>query len=297
MEEYKKKTNTGDDVFIRIQKSPTAASPPTVVLFGWLGAAHRNLDKYSALFSAMSYNTVQLIPPVSVVFAMKQRKTATFLLSVLRILAADLRLSNGGLIFVLFSNGGAVCAPHLSNMFAGLYPDLIKADDEPVVTLVKNAIAAIIFDSSPCYMHVSLGAQAINEGMKVPSGILSAIVVAVFTFLCFFQRLFFCNLPLVFWEGLKNADYLCPEQYIYSSDDHLLDTPALDALIQHRKNNGKNVHVFKVNHADHVLILRHYPDKYLEVIRAVNERGVNPWRLRNSIKPYPTTSFSQDPPR
>lgn len=299
MEQYKKKTNTGDDVFIRVQqpRAPPpgttpddgrdhAVAPPTVVLMGWFAAKHKNLAKYGAIFEDMGYNVVQLVAPASVVFPIKPRQTAVFTLSVLRIIAADDRLTKGGLVFMKFSNGGAACAPHLSKMFAGEYREIIKADDEPVVKVVKEAIAAVIFDSSPCYLHVHLGARAINEGLRVPEGFLSKLVLAVFALLCWLQRIFIVNLPVYYWTAIRNADYLCPEQYLYSTSDDLMDAPTLEALIEERKQKGKDIRVFRVDDSAHVMLLRNHPEKYVETIRAVNEWGVNPYRTRVGLKPW-----------
>lgn len=299
MQEYKKKANSGDDVFIRIQPSrkpiPGILShdesdqdnhPPTALLLGWLGAKHKNLSKYSALFEQMGYNVMQCVASPSTVFAVKPQNTAKFLLSLLRIIFSDDRLNKGGLVLMMFSNGGAICAPHLAKFFAGEYRDLIRTDDEPVVKTAKDAMAAILFDSSPVYMHVHLGARAINDGMQVPDGILRWIVYVLFALLCILQTVFVVFLPSFFWNGLRNADYLCPEQYIYSTKDHLQDIPRLEALIKERELKGKEVRVYRVEDSEHCMLLRKHPEEYKAVIRGVNEWGVNVFRKRKGMLPW-----------
>lgn len=292
-----KKTNTGDDVFITVQErlhppgtntdvGRDAAHPPTVVLFGWLGARHRHLSKYSNLYKEMGYNTVQLVAPASVVFAMTPRSVAVFLLSVLRIIAADDRLTKGGLVFMMFSNGGARCAPHLSDMLNGKCGDLLKADDELVVKVVKDSIAAIIFDSSPAYIHTHLGASALNRGLGIQNEFLKMVVAVCFFLMCLFQRIFVVNLQQVFWTDVRNAEYLCPEQYIFSTADPLIDPMKLEALIEERRRNNKEVCVFRVEDADHVSIFRKHPEKYAEVLRGMNEWGVNVYRRRVGLEPW-----------
>ncbi|CDF34755.1 unnamed protein product [Chondrus crispus] len=299
MEEYKKKTNTGDDVFIRLQK-PKEPAPgtipddgqdhslprPTAVLLGWFAAKHKNLSKYGAIYEDMGYNVVQVIAPASVVFPLKPQYTAAFTLSLLRIIAADSHLTNGGIVFMMFSNGGAINAPHLSRMFTGEYQEIIKADDEPAVKTVREAVAGIIFDSAPCYMRSHLGARAINEGLKLPEGIFSKLILFAFTLWSLLQRLFIINLPLYFWTGLRRAEYLCPELYIYSTADHLSDIPSLEALVEERKQQGKEVRVFRVEDAGHVMILRNHHQKYVDTIRAVNDWGVNPYRSKAGLRPW-----------
>lgn len=299
MEEYKKKTNTGDDVFIRIQPSRSQplgtilddaqdhdTHPPTAVLLGWFAAKHKNLSKYSALYEQMGYNTVQLVAPPSVIFPIKPQNSAVFVLSLLRIIAADKRLNRGGLVIMMFSNGGAICAPYLSMMFAGGYRDMIKADDEPVVKTVKDSIAAVVFDSGPCYMYIHSGVKAISDGLMIPHGILRWLLHLMFATLCVLQGIFVINYPLFFWNGVRNADFLCPEQYLYSAKDPLVDVLKLDALIEERKQKGRNIRVFKVDDADHVKLLRSHSEKYKKTIQAVNDWGVNAYRERRGLNPW-----------
>eukprot|EP00177_Eucheuma_denticulatum_P003475 GFKZ01006279.1.p1 GENE.GFKZ01006279.1~~GFKZ01006279.1.p1 ORF type:complete len:307 (-),score=50.68 GFKZ01006279.1:681-1601(-) len=295
MGEYKKKTNTGDDVFIRVQPSICACLPslngthdfssvhPTAVLLGWLGAKHKNLAKYSSIYEEMGYNIVQVVAPPSVVFALKPRNTAVFVLSLLRIIAADDRLNKGGIVFMMFSNGGAICAPYLARMFAGNYGDIVKADDEQIVKTIKDAMAAVVFDSSPCFMHIMNGARAINEGLRVPEGLFRWLVCLLFAALVSLQSIFVLNLPKCFWNGVRSADFMCPEQYLYSAKDHLLDVDRLEALIEERRQMGREIRAFRVEDAEHVMILRSCREKYTEKIRAVNEWGVNAFRRRRGM--------------
>lgn len=290
MEEYKKKTNTGDDVLIRIQPASclqtSDTKPPTAVLLGWIGSRPKHVAKYTQLYEAMGYNTVQTTAPFSVVFPVAPRTTAKFVLSLLRVLVGDDRLTSGGIMFHKFSNGGAVCAPHLSRFFHGLYPDLIKPDDEIVVKAIKDAIAGVIFDSAPVYLKPGLGGRAISEGLGIQPGLVSAIITFIFTLLCLIQRFLVVNLARHFWDGLRDARYMCPELYIYSHEDHLLDVPSLEDLIIYRKRNH-DVHVWHVLDAEHVKILRKYPEEYLRTVQLAHEWGINAWRKRVSLPPWP----------
>lgn len=328
MDEYKKKTNTGDDVFVRIHPQnsddPTFSPNPTVVLMGWLGSKHKHVAKYAAIWETMGYNTVQTVAPLSVIFPMTQRTTAIYLLSIIRILGSDDRLTNGGVIFQLFSNGGAIVAPHLSIMFNAIqhppqldgtnnaninnntmandkpvtlkrhasYLDSIKADDRVVITKVRQAHAALLFDSAPVYMHPHLGYTAINEGLGLSGTMFAYIVAFFFTLLCHIQGAFIGNMPKEFWDDITNANYVCPELYIYSKMDHLLDIPTLESMIEHRKQKGREVRVYCVDDAPHVAIFRKYPDTYLQTLHAANEWGVNAWRKRNSLKAWDAANQS-----
>lgn len=281
MEEYKKKTNTGDDVLIKVL--PTESNlRPTAVLFGWFAAQHRHVLKYSDIYSSMGYNTVQTIAPASTVFPMHPRSSARFLLSILRILSSDSRLHAGGIVFQMFSNGGAICAPHLSQMFACCCGEIVQAEDVMVVKTIKEAMCAIVFDSCPVYIRSHLGSRAIVHGMKIPGGPLAFLVKVAFFLLLVFQCTFIINLPRWFWTSLMEADYGCPELFIYSTADYLMDAPKLDELVSHRKET-KSVRTFRVDDAEHVLIFRKHPEKYVEVIKSVNEWGVEEWRRRKRM--------------
>ena len=281
MEEYKKKTSTGDDVFSRVH-NVSSAPRPTAVLLGWLGSTHKNVAKYAAIYERMGYNTVRLVAPISIVFSLRQRTTSYFLLSLLRIIAADERLFSGGIVFMMFSNGGAILAPHLTRFFAGV-SHYVHADDELVVKTIKDSISAIVFDSAPCYLHNRSGANAIITGMNVPSGLLSWMVIFIFTCLAVMHKILVMDLPKFFWEGLKNGDYLCPEQYIYSTKDVLLDAPMLDDLIEYRRREGRDLQVFRVDDAAHVKIMIKHTEKYIETLHSVNRWGVNRWRKRTGL--------------
>ncbi|CAN8067362.1 unnamed protein product [Agarophyton chilense] len=299
VEQYHKKTNTGHPVRIRIPAAASAAAAaPTAVLVGWLGASLNNLAKYAAIYEAMRYNTVALVTPPSVVFAMRPLASANFLLSVLRILSADPRLTAGGVVFHKFSNAGATLSPHLSRFFAAHGPHLLRPDDQIVVNTCKHAIAAVVFDSAPCYMHVHAAAAALSRAFAVRPGLLFNLLFAVVALLSWLQRVFIVDLPVVFWRDLTRASYLCPEQYIYSAADPLLDPDALHALIHLRKARGVDARVWRVPDADHVLILRKHPEKYVDVIRALNHWGINAWRARNNaplwqLPPLPPQQHQQ----
>lgn len=282
MDEYKKRTNTGDEVIIRLH--PVQSPPrPTAVLFGWLASKHRNLSKYSTLYASLGYNTVQQIAPASTVFALHPRAHLRFLLSVLRILAADKRLTGGGIVFHFFSNGGAFCAPHLANLFGGRETvAAVEGEDDVVVEVCRKSFCGLVFDSSPCYLHTLGGARAMNEGLNLVFPF-SLIVTMTFWLLCVFQRIFVIDLQRWFWESLTSARYPCPENYIYSTNDHLLDSEKLDALIERRRRDGREIHALRVEDASHVLILRKYPDKYLQVIKSLTDGSVNDWRRSNQL--------------
>lgn len=283
VEEYKKKTNTGDDVYVRVRED--AALAPTALLLGWFGARKRHLEKYGAVYESMGYSTVLTIAPTSVVFSLNQRNVPAYLLSILHILAADVRLTHGGLVIQFFSNGGAMCAPRLSQMFQGAHRDIIGADDEIVVRRVREMLAAVVFDSAPAYLHTETSAVAFVSGLGVRSGsTMETVLRAVFTILVWVQRLLYGDVPVRFWNWMRNANYGVPELYLYSNADVLVDAQCIAALVKERSHRFKDaVREFYVEDAPHVQLLRKYPKEYVSQIRGVNEWGVNAFRRRNQM--------------
>lgn len=290
-EQYKKRTNTGDDVFIRIQAlANTSDVPPTAVLLGWFASQPKHVYKYAALYEQMGYHVVYTTAPASVVFPVSPRVTIQYVLSILRIIAKDRRLTNGGILFHMFSNGGAICAPYLSQILTASAPDVVRPDDQAVVKIVRESMCGVVFDSAPVKLASTLGASAICDGFSVSNQLIRFLVWFLFSLLCLLQRIFVVNLNKEFWNGIRVARYFGPETYIYSRADRLLDVPALEQMIQVRKNDGCNVNVLAVDDSPHVKIFVQYPQRYREALIKLHVDGVNQWRVRQQL---PLWSFSR----
>lgn len=283
-EEYKKRSNTGDEVFIRIRETHDGlTSAPTAVLFGWLGSKRRHVSKYGCLYEAMGYNLVYTTAPASVTFPLTPHIVTKYVLSVLRIIVSDRRLTSGGVVFHMFSNGGAMCAPFLSRLLTGNLQDVVHADDEVVIKTIKDAICGVAFDSAPVNLRVDLGVKAICHALGVKNSVIGAIVWMLFALMCFLQQMLVIDMRKEFWNGVTNADYFSPEVYIYSRADKVLDVAALDKLVEQRKQAGYNVRSLVVNDAEHVRILATHEGRYKETLKDLNDCGVNPWRTKHDL--------------
>lgn len=250
----------------------------------------------------MGYNIVQTTSPKKVVFSFNNRNARPFLLSLLRILYADPRLLAGGLVVAPFSNGGAILLPALSDFLALPLADgdappstpsslhrcgvHITSEDAAAVAAVRGAIAGIVLDSCPCYMHAAVGADALVEGMGLRRRPLAAALVrACFLLLCVVNVVIFGNPAVRFWDALSDAQYAgVPELYMYSTKDKLLDPEQLDALVDHRsKAHGCDVCAWRVDDAAHIQMRRRYREEYYRRLEKVNESGVNVWRERQGL--------------
>jgi hypothetical protein len=316
LETYTMKTAHGTDVFVALPPARGAAVPPraapTCLLLGWFGSSRRSLSKYANVYRAMGYNTVQTTAPPSVVFSLSQAAALPFLLSLFRVLAADPRLLAGGLVIAPFSNGGAVVLPRLADLLGRAPPTSptsalpppaaaaaaahgvpavtvaelgLHADDLPGIAAIRDHLAAVVFDSSPCYQHPEHAARALVGGLGIDSRPwLSAAVAFVLRLGCRLQELLYGDVRGRFWASVRSARYPCPELYMYSAADELLDEVALDELVTHRKRAKLgDVRVWRVEDSPHVQLFTTHRTTYSAKVRGVNEWGVNAWRERSGL--------------
>ena len=78
------------------------------------------------------------------------------------------------------------------------------------------------------------------------------------------------DLATRFWLGVRDADYGCPELYMYSTGDDLTDATRIEALILDRRATSKHaIYEMKVDYAPHVKIMLRYPHEYMAQLAAV----------------------------
>lgn len=285
---YRKRTNTGDDVLVRVVDAGASAPAPAVLLLGWFGAHSKHLAKYAARWEALGFSTVAVTAPTSVVFSLNRRNVPGFVLSVLGVVASDARLLAGGLTVHMFSNGGAFCAPPLAAMLAGGMRETVPADREPSLRAVRDALAAVVFDSAPAYMHLEAGVNAFCAGLGVkPGSGMAKILRFVFVALMWVQRLVYGDVVTNYWTGVRTADYGCKELYMYSRADATSDPARIEALVREREQRFKgNVLEFVVDDAPHVRLLVQYPDEYVAQLKLVKNWAVNEWRREHGLDDY-----------
>lgn len=283
-EEYKKRSNTGDDVYVRIRNDADEKTVvPTAILFGWLGSKPKHVSKYANLYENMGYNVIYTTAPASVTFPLAPRIVTKYVLSVLRIIASDRRLLRGGLVFHMFSNGGAMCAPFLARLLMGNFEHVVHSDDKVIIKTVRDVISGIVFDSGPVNLRNDLGADAICHSLGITNYVLRLLVWMLFTLVCFLQQVFIVDLRKEFWDAINAAEYFCPEVYIYSRVDKVLDVTALETLIERRKQTGHDVRTFAVEEGGHVRILSLHPHHYSETLKQLNDDGLNTWRTNHQL--------------
>lgn len=296
MEQYSKKTAFGDDAIVEVHPDLTNETgdpvrPPTAVLFGWFAANHLQLGTYASIFQDFGYNTVKVIGPLTAIYAFNPLRQACYVHSILRIIAADNRLIDGGIVFMFMSTAGALCATQLTRMFTGEYEELVAGKNGRVVNKIKAAMAAVVFESAPCYIHNRTAANAVIEGLNLSKGFPSWFMSRVIFLYLWTQRNVLWDVPTLLWNGMREADFHCPEQYIYSTADHFMDAARLEALLEERRKKGKEIYILRVEDTDHVLIFRKHPRLYVQSIREVNEWGVNEYRQRIGLEAWKLNGY------
>lgn len=261
------------NVTLTFNRNTSEERGPTAIVFGWAAAEKRQLEKYSALYRDMRYNTVSLTLPMCVIFSLKFDAVHNFTMSVLQTIFKNVDKS-GGLIFHLLSNGGAFCAAAMVESFKQSTNDCFK-----------NCACAFVFDSAPCYPNPDIASKAFATGLiSSQRGPMFGMVRLGYTAVCYVKRFVGLDETEWFWNVMSDGDFHCPELYIFSTMDRLLDSDMLQNLVEKRRAKlGDDVHVWMVDDVAHVMMLKQYTNKYRAEIQRVNEWGVNEWRRKHSL--------------
>lgn len=259
----------------------TSVKAPTVLLCGWYGATPHLLRRHVRLFHDWGYIVIVITTPTSVVFAPRVSVPVNFCAN---LLAALTRAENedgredggfvgGGLVLVCMSTAGSMIAYGFAQLFQMIdepsgknETQSVRLDDSLKHTIIRTrtSLAAVVFDSAPAKMHDSMGGRALASGQGVNSNsVMGQTLRALYGIYSVARRWIFDDLPSHFWGYLGTAHYGgCPELYMYSQGDTLLDVDALTELIKKRKEIGRPVQTLQIERAPHVAILKLYADIY-----------------------------------
>ena len=278
--------------FSAVARANTCSSttpPPLVILIGWYASTLRQLRKYEDLHRLVnpSATLVTLTLPKEVVFGSPLSldsgvNSQVAILDALSLaIKSDARLSHSSVTIHAFSNGAVFLTRHLN------YPCEFF-DTYPHIRYLKENLKNIIYDSSPVYPSISLGARALAIGTgytKEPNSLLELLVMkpALLTTVAVKHVLRYAfgegveegNNFATFWNDMMHGviNDSCRELYLYSDTDHLTPVDRLDELIHTRKGKGLNVTSVRFKGTGHV---RHMLEK-----RDVYEGAVISFLLEN----------------
>lgn len=236
----------------------SAADAPLIVLLGWFGAKDRFLSKYSQFLNEAGYPTLRAICPPAAIFWPHPAPRRRFAATLLRFLAVvDEGAPARPIIFYAFSNGGGFVITEL----AALLQENNNAGGPPSPT-----VAGVIFDSAPCYMHLTTGIKALGEGRPLIVRVVLAFLFLISVALGFLAHPYW---PRRYWhsmEMLKIGNNGGKYLYLYSHDDPLCDSERLTALIAGRVAAGLDVHARGWERSGHVAHYRFHPEEYKELV-------------------------------
>lgn len=274
----------------RTRSDADAKNAPLVVMLGWHGAKARNVEKYAQVYEKMGFSSVSCTAPLHVTFGFetKQREYAQ---AIFGFVFEDDRLADGvnnGVVIHVFSNGGGFVLWRLQDMLSGS-PRSAKSTIEPewISRLRKGiTVAALVFDSAPCYPHPEAGASAIIRGSQLPGPIRHLIAWVTVFLMGLAFKIFSGELPgPPYFRAMEELDLQCPEVYLYAKDDDLVDdlTPALINKKRERisqDSHGCFIEAHAFDNSNHVIMLRTHPEEYERIIRSVVDRSYHALRLR-----------------
>ena len=255
---------------VGIPLDAAAATRGYVVLIGWYGALDRHLKKYSDLLEGHGYCTARCVAPTHVTFGVTrgpQRDFARRLLCSLKYERSQRSAGSTPVAFFCFSNGGAF-----------IYRSIIEwLRDDAAFADLQRAYRATVFDSAPCFMHASTGANALTASWRNPVAAWSARVVFLVL-----ASLITCTdmAPAKFWAAMREDELSAATLYLYSMDDPLCDGAELTKLIEERRalveaaartpdsnfHRAKEVACKCWPVSEHVGHLRKHPDEYKEAL-------------------------------
>uniref|UniRef100_A0A383WCI3 Transmembrane protein 53 n=1 Tax=Tetradesmus obliquus TaxID=3088 RepID=A0A383WCI3_TETOB len=227
-------------------------SRPLVVLLGWYGASDKHLAKYSRLLAGHGYGSVRGTMSGAAIFLPLMWPRVAFATALLELL--DGLGEEQQLVFYVFSNGGAFPLEQVDALL-----------QQQRFSHLSSRIAGVIFDSAPCYMHPTTGAEAIGIGCNLPVRVLAWLLFYALVLLgCFVAPL----RPWQYWRSMRQlrmAGGRC--LYLYSADDPLCDAAKLDELVAARKQQyGAAVAAKKWQHSKHVGHLLCHADEYTKEV-------------------------------
>lgn len=246
---------------VKVKDTPKAV----VLIFGWLGAPLRHLNKYAQIYNSKGCSTVTGVADSLSIMVTNKKQLRSYAQIAAQEVAILIRETGSKLPILVhvFSNGGTILLEQLEVM--------ICEGSDPNIVLCGQCmkLGGQVFDSSPCYMHLCSGLKAIRTAS--PNCCVTWLIVSIFLTYATFNTLLTTllrtsNRPNEFWTHLTKTDLATRQVYIYSPADELCDYIKLEELIQVRREMGVQVMVHRFLHSGHVQHLRMYPEDYMRLM-------------------------------
>lgn len=239
-----------------------------VVLFGWMGAHRRHVDKYAAMYESAEgmTTTVAVASPVDIML-IRRNQLIEFGVDVLRQVSE--RAAEGSPIAVhCFSNGGVFVWNFLLRLAHDLdpAPPSLSEEDIGLVKRIIGRVVAEVFDSAPCYLLLRSGVSAIDVALANNAvariGLKSAFLFFAVSAALINQLRGLPAEPELYWDRCTSSPCTARQLYIYSDADPICDVPSLERLIDQRASRKIDVTRLHLQTSGHVAHYREQPERY-----------------------------------
>ncbi|XP_044752636.1 transmembrane protein 53-like [Coccinella septempunctata] len=223
---------------------------PVIILFGWVGSTDRYLSIYSRIYEAKGLMTVRFMVSMTSIFLWKHH-IIPISEKMVRVIE-DLSLGDRPIIIHCFSNGGTYLYRH--------FMEAVESSKTPI------KIKGVIFDSAPCrrtILHAFRGIRSTvrqNPFLNLPITLILFLILLSVWVVEFIKRYLFRRKIIQFkpMEHLLQEENRCPQHFIYTTCDKVIDVEDIEFFINSRKALGVDVSVKRYNDTEHV---KHYPVK------------------------------------
>ena len=269
-----------------------------VIMYGWAGAATKNVKKYAELYAhhpthkcAVVYGTAS----ISTVMSRHQSSLVSLLMDSVRKsvdIIHDVEKINAKnnkkqrmipVVVHYFSNGGAFMAETLDHMIKNINDSdstnvmnrlspIKQRDDVEDLKIISQRLQTNgyeVLDSAPAYIDEFLAFKVVDE--SVPNFPLRFIIKSLLVIKYVVNKvpnLLFGKefISHVIWNNMIESELCQRQAFVYSTIDKLTDSKKLDEFIEIRQKRGIDVTVLKFDDSDHVMHMRKHPEEYREKI-------------------------------
>jgi farnesol dehydrogenase len=265
---------------------------PVVVVFGWLGAQMKHMQKFVQLYNQRNCDVLVLIcPTLSVWITTKAEQIAEFLLlKLFKFLTTHSKPNEFRPVFYhLFSGSPKTCFFQIMKILHRAESDKIPKGKESrykVFKLIKRHTMGLIYDSCPVEFDSRIGVKNLSAGQGPLIRYFWEGTRLVLEF--FFGRIWEAD-KKDFWIALNEKFIHAPHLFFYASNDDQAPYATIETYIDHLKSRGVEVFVKKWDESKHVQHFVKYREEYLTKTDFFINHCYNLFIQNNSLKKISAT--------
>lgn len=243
-----KTQNINKTLQLRCAENADGKERPLAVLFGWMLAKQRHLDKYGNLYLSKGFDvlTVQ-VPPSQVLWPIKAQKRITSLLTTLE----DSHLASRPLLIHGFSVGGY------------LYGEmLVKLQSDPQYKNICDRMVGQVFDSPVDFEGVPRGFASVLVQNPAMKSLLRKSLEGYLKVMHNSVTKYYVEASSAFHSNSLQL----PSLFLYSQADPIGVADIIEGVMNKWRQEGITVSHKCWDHSPHVSHFHHHPDEYVEML-------------------------------